>query len=70
MTLEYLKERKEKYQNRQQYFSVIGFEGLANSFQGVVDLISEMEEYIKTKNDECILEAPCEEEAYEEKISE
>lgn len=47
MTLEYLKEQKEKYQNREKYFSVIGFDGLANSFQGVVDLISEMEEYIQ-----------------------
>ena len=51
MTLEYLKERKEKYQNRQQYFSAIGFDNLANNFQGMVDLICEMEEYIKENTD-------------------
>ena len=70
MTLEYLKEQKEKYQYKMEYFSAIDFDNLANDFRGVVDLIDKMEEYIKTKNDECILEAPCEEEIHEEKISE
>lgn len=47
MTLEYLEKQKEKYQNKSEYFSVIGFDGLANDFQGIVGLIGEMEEYIK-----------------------
>lgn len=70
MTLEYLKEQKEKYEKKMQYFSAIDFDNLANDFRGVVDLIGQMEEYIKTKNDECIPETLCEEEVYEEKISE
>ena len=52
MTLEYLKERKEKYQNKEKYFSAIGFDNLANDFRGVVDLIGEMEDYIKEKDEE------------------
>ena len=51
MTIEYLAERKEKYQKKQQYFSAIGFDNLANNFQGMVDLICEMEEYIKENTD-------------------
>jgi protein-tyrosine phosphatase len=47
MTLEHLEKQKEKYQNKQQYFLAIGFDGLANDFQKMVDLIGEMEEYIK-----------------------
>lgn len=47
MTLEYLAKQKEKYQDRSDYFAAIDFHNLANSFQGVVDLIGEMEEYIK-----------------------
>lgn len=56
MTLEYLKEQKEKYQNKSQYFSAIGFENLANNFQGVVNLISEMESYINENNSDQISE--------------
>ena len=52
MTLEYLKQQKEKYQDKSTYYSVINFEGLANSFQGVVDLINEMEEYIKKEEED------------------
>lgn len=47
MTLEYIKEQKEKYQQKQSYFKNIGFDVLTTDFQGVVDLISEMEDYIK-----------------------
>ena len=46
MTLEYLQEKKEKYQKKAEYFSIISFDNLANDFQGVVDLIGEMEEYL------------------------
>lgn len=49
MTLEQLTQQKEKYQNKQTYFKNIGFDNLAADFQGVVDLIGEMENYIKEK---------------------
>lgn len=49
MTLEYLNEKKEQYQQKQEYFQTIGFEHLAEEFQGIVDLIGEMENYIKEK---------------------
>ena len=47
MTLEYLAEQKVKYQEKADYFKKIGFDNLATDFQGVVDLIGEMEEYMK-----------------------
>ena len=47
MTLEFLKEQKEKYQQKQAYFNKIEFDNLANDFKGIVDLIGEMENYIK-----------------------
>lgn len=50
MTLEYLKEQKEKYQKKMQYFTAIDFSNLASDFQGVVDLIGRMEDYIKGNN--------------------
>ena len=49
MTLEYLAEQKVKYQDKADYFKRIEFDGLATTFKGVVDLIGEMEEYIKEK---------------------
>ena len=49
MTLEYLTEQKVKYQDKADYFKRIAFDGLAAEFKGVVDLIGEMEEYIKEK---------------------
>ena len=49
MTLEYLAEQKVKYQNRADYYKNIGFDNLAAEFQGVADLIGEMEDYIKEK---------------------
>lgn len=50
MTLEYLAEQKTKYQSKVDYFKSIEFDGLSAEFQGVVDLIGEMEDYIKEKN--------------------
>ena len=52
MTLEYLNEQKEKYQQKQSYFKNIGFDTLAADFQGIVGLIGEMENYIKEKENE------------------
>jgi hypothetical protein len=49
MTLEYLAEQKSKYQNKATYFTNINFDNLAADFQGMVDLIGEMENYIKEK---------------------
>ena len=43
MTLEYLSEQKEKYQQRQVYFKNIGFDTLAAEFQSIADLFGEME---------------------------
>ena len=52
MTLEYLSEQKVKYQNKTDYFKRIEFDSLAADFQGVVDLINNMEEYIREQNNE------------------
>lgn len=49
MTIEKLSERKNRYQQQQNYFNNIGFDTLAADFQGMVDLIGEMENYIKEK---------------------
>lgn len=50
MTLEYLNEQKAKYQSKADYFKSIGFDNLVAEFQGVVDLISKMEDCIKEKD--------------------
>lgn len=50
ITLEYLTEQKSKYQNQKDYFKNIGFDNLAADFQGIVDLIGEMEDYIKERD--------------------
>ena len=50
MTLEYLAEQKTKYQSKSDYFKNISFDTLATDFQGVVDLIGQMEEYMKEKD--------------------
>jgi hypothetical protein len=47
MTLEYLAEKKTQYENKYIYYKNIEFDGLANAFKGVVDLIEEMENYTK-----------------------
>jgi hypothetical protein len=47
VTLEYLKEQKEKYQVKADYFKNMGFESLSADFQNIVVLIEEMEKYIK-----------------------
>ena len=49
MTLEYLIEQKAKYQDKANYFKGMEFNNLATDFQGVVDLIGEMENYMKEK---------------------
>ena len=49
MTLEYLAEQKLNYQEKADYFKSIEFDVLATEFQNVADLIGEMEEYIKEK---------------------
>ena len=49
MTLEYLLEKKAYYEGKCNYFKNIGFDILGADFQGVVDLIAEMENYIKEK---------------------
>ena len=49
MTLEYLIAQKHQYQQRQEYYQKIGFDRLASEFQSVVDLINEMENYLKEK---------------------
>ena len=51
MKLEYLTEQKMKYQQKQTYFKNIGFDNLAVDFQGVVDLIGEMENYISANTE-------------------
>lgn len=51
ITLEQLAERKIKYQDMATYFKNISFDNLAADFQGIVDLIGEMEDYIKEKED-------------------
>lgn len=49
MTLEYLADQKVKYQDKADYFKSIGFDSLVIDFQSMMDLIGEMEEYIKEK---------------------
>lgn len=49
MTLELLSDKKDKYQQRLEYFKNMGFDILASDFQGFVDLIGEMENYMKEK---------------------
>jgi hypothetical protein len=50
MTLEYLAEKKAQYENKYDYFQKLEFNNLATDFKGVVDLIGEMENYIKEKD--------------------
>ena len=52
MTLEYLREQKERYQRKAEYFEAMDFTNLANDFQNMVSLICKMEEYIKEKDNE------------------
>ena len=49
MTLEYLVEQKSKYQAKADYFKGIGFDNLTAEFQSIVNLIGEMEDCIKEK---------------------
>ena len=52
MTLEYINEQKLKYQQKQEYFNKLNFDRLSNDFKGIVDLISEMEKYIREHDTE------------------
>ena len=47
MTKEYLEEQKAKYQERLDYYKKLGFDVLASDFQGVIDLINEMEKHME-----------------------
>ena len=49
MTFEYLEKQKTKYKQKQEYFKNIGFDGLSAEFKDVVDLIEEVESYMKEK---------------------
>ena len=49
MTAEYLTENKTYYEGKHKYFNNLGFDTLATDFKKVVDLIGEMENYIKEK---------------------
>lgn len=49
MTTEYLEEKKSYYEGKYNYFNNIEFEHLAADFKGVVDLIGEMGDHIKEK---------------------
>ena len=49
MTTERLTESKGAYEQKRDYFKNLGFDHLAADFQGIVDLIGEMEKYIKEK---------------------
>ena len=52
ITVEYLQEQKEKYTKKAKYFKNIDFEILSADYQGVVDLIEQMEKFIKGKQGE------------------
>lgn len=49
MTLEHLTEQKAKYQERADYYKKLGFDVLEAEFNGIVQLIEEMEAYLKEK---------------------
>ena len=50
ITSEYLAEKKAYYESKCNYLKNIEFDTLAADFQGIVALISEMENYINTEN--------------------
>lgn len=47
MTKEYLEEQKARYQERHDYYKKLGFDVLTSDFQGVIDLINEMEKHME-----------------------
>ena len=49
MTIEYLLEKKSHYEDKYNYFKKLEFDTLVAEFKGIVDLIEEMENYIKEK---------------------
>ena len=52
ITLEYLQEQREKYTKKAKYFKNIDFEILSADYQGVVDLIDQIEGFVKEKQTE------------------
>jgi hypothetical protein len=49
MILDSLTRRKSQYEEKYNYYRNIGFDTLAADFEGILDLIEEMENYIKEK---------------------
>ena len=47
MTKEYLADQKTKYQERLDCFKKLGFDVLVSDFQGMIDLIEEMEKHVE-----------------------
>lgn len=47
MTIEHLLEKKTYYERRYNYFKNLEFDILAADFQGIMDLIGKMENYIE-----------------------
>lgn len=52
ITLEHLQDQREKYEKKAKYFKNIDFEILSTDYQGVVDLIEQIEQFIKKKHSE------------------
>lgn len=49
MILDSLTRRKAQYEEKYNYYRNIGFDALAADFEGILNLIEEMESYIKEK---------------------
>lgn len=49
MIIDSLTRRKAQYEEKYNYYRNIGFDALASDFEGILDLISEMENYINTE---------------------
>ena len=52
MTIEYLLEKKAYYEGKYHYFKNINFDIIAADYQGILDLISEMEKYINKEKED------------------
>lgn len=52
ITLEYLAEQREKYEKKAKYFKNIDFEILSADYQEVVDLIKQIEGFVREKQTE------------------
>jgi hypothetical protein len=51
MTKEYLAEQKTKYIEKRDYLKRLGFDMLSADFQGIVDLLEEMEKHMEEEKD-------------------